>query len=440
MKLQHQINVSMSGGTVASRRDFLRTVGATAAAGGVMGWTERVSLAASEMHKRGKSCILLWMQGGPSQMETFSPKPNHANGGETKAIGTNVPGIQIADRLPHVAEVMDEIAVIRSMTGKDGSHPRASFLMHHGYLPMGGVKFPTLGSNVAHQLTSQVSADTIGQTANELPSFVRVGTRGQNAGNGGFLGVDFDPLVLQNASKPPMNSKPMTGKDRYRRRLALLNSMQDGFAAEQAPDIVADHRKLIAASSDMILSPRMDTFDISKEPRSIREQYGEGQFADGCLLARRLVEAGVTFVEVTLGGWDTHQDNFEQTKNLCGQLDQPMAALIRDLRSRGRLGDTLIIWMGEFGRTPRINARSGRDHFPRAFNVALAGGGVRGGQVIGATNDAGTEVTDRPVTPKDLYQTIYTALGIDPDHENDSLIGRPIKLVDEGSPVTEVLA
>ncbi|MEM1304790.1 MAG: DUF1501 domain-containing protein, partial [Planctomycetota bacterium] len=215
---------------------------------------------------------------------------------------------------------------------------------------------------------------------------------------------------------------------------------QGSFGAEQAPDVVADHRKLVEASSEMILSPKMDTFDIGREPQSVRDRYGAGKFADGCLLARRLIEAGVTFVEVALNGWDTHQDNFAKTKDLCGQLDQPMAALIRDLRSRGMLDDTLVIWMGEFGRTPRINARTGRDHYPKAFNVALAGGGIRGGQVIGATDPSGAKVTERPVTPKDLYQTIYTALGIDPEHENESLIGRPIKLVDEGSPVAEVLA
>ena len=435
MQLQHQINVSVNRGAVSSRRDFLRTVGATAAAGGVMSWTDRVSLASSELHKRGKACILLWMAGGPSQLETFSPQPDHANGGETKAIATNVAGIQIADRLPHMAQVMDEVAIIRSMTAKDGSHPRASFLMHHGYLPMGGVKFPALGSNVAHQ----IGTDSIGNAANELPSFVRIGAKGQNLGNGGFLGVDYDPLTLQRADRPPMNSKPATSRQRYRRRLGLLNQLQAGFAAEGAADIVADQRKLIQASSDMILSPQMATFDIGKEPTSVREQYGTGPFADGCLLARRLVEAGVTFVEVGLGGWDTHNDNFAKTKELCGNLDQPMAALIRDLKSRGLLDDTLVVWMGEFGRTPRINARSGRDHFPRAFNVALAGGGIRGGQVIGATGDGGTAVTERPVTPKDLYQTIYTALGIDPEHENESLIGRPIKLVDEGEPVRELL-
>ncbi|MEN1680218.1 MAG: DUF1501 domain-containing protein [Planctomycetota bacterium] len=427
--LQHQINVTTDRRRVTSRRDFLRNVGAACAAGGVMSWTERVSLASADLKRRGKACILLWMSGGPSQFETFSPKPGHANGGETRAISTSVPGIQIADRLPEIAKVMDDIAVIRSMTGKEGSHPRATYLMHHGYLPMGGVKFPSLGANVAQQ---------IGDAASELPSFVRVGGRGAVYGNGGFLGVDYDPLALQNASRPPQNSRPMSTRERYRRRLGLLDRVNEGFVSRGGEAVVADHRKLVEASSEMILSPKMDAFDLDNEPKQLREEYGDGQFASGCLLARRLIEAGVTFVEVNMGGWDTHQDNFAKTSENGEAIDRPTAALLRDLKSRGMLDDTLVVWMGEFGRTPKINARGGRDHYPKAFNVALAGCGVRGGQVIGETDAAGAKVTDRPVTPHDLYRSIYTALGIDPDHENMSLIGRPIKLVDGGSVVDEL--
>lgn len=430
MNLQHQINVALRGGRVAGRRDFLRNVGAAAAAAGAMSWTDRVALAASDLRQRGKRCILLWMAGGPSQFETFSPKPNHANGGGTKAIATSVSGIQIAEALPNVARVMEHVAIVRSMTSKEGSHPRASFLMHHGYLPMGGVKFPTLGANVAHQ---------IGDAASQLPSFVRIGRGGQNPGNGGFLGVDFDPLVLSSAQRPPDNSKPATSRSRFERRLGLLKGMETSFGAVEGADVVANHRKLVEASSEMILSPRMEAFDLDREPRQLRDAYGQGQFASGCLLARRLLEHGVTFVEVTLNGWDTHNDNAQRTTELGGQLDQPMAALITDLHQRGMLDDTLVVWMGEFGRTPRVNGRAGRDHYPKAFNVALAGCGVRGGQVVGETNPSGAEVSDRPVTPKDLYQTLYTALGIDPSWENQSLIGRPIKLVDEGSVVRELL-
>ncbi len=428
-RLQHHIRVRANQHGITSRRDFLRAVGVAGAAANAVSWTDAISLAADELRRQQKACILLWMAGGPSPFETFSPKPDHEHGGETKAISTSVPGIQIAANLPCVADVMDEIAIIRSMTSKEGSHPRASFYMHHGYLPMGGVKFPTLGSNIAHQ---------IGDAASELPSFVRIGGRGQNVGNAGFLGVDYDPLVLQNATRPPQNSTPTTSRDRYLRRLGMLQNLDEQFAEAVAPDLVADHRKLVDAASEMILSPRMEAFDVERESESMRDAYGRTDFGASCLMARRLVEHGVTFVEVNVGGWDTHDNNFERVATLTGQIDQPMAQLIADLRGRGMLDDTLVVWMGEFGRTPKINARSGRDHYPRAFNVALAGGGVRGGQVIGQTDAGGAEVTDRPVHVKDLFASIYTLLGIDPAHENMSHIGRPIQLVDEGEAVEEL--
>jgi uncharacterized protein (DUF1501 family) len=190
----------------------------------------------------------------------------------------------------------------------------------------------------------------------------------------------------------------------------------------------------------MILSPQMQTFDLAREPEKVRQAYGKTPFGNACLLARRLVESGVTCVEAALPGWDTHFDNFSKTRSLCTQLDQPFAYLIRDLEQRGLLERTLVVWMGEFGRSPRINPRGGRDHFPRAFNVALAGGGIRGGQVLGGTDAGGEEITGRPVSEKDLFQTIYKSLGINAGKEVMSPIGRPIKFVDGGRPVSELFA
>jgi hypothetical protein len=428
--LQHHVHARTNCDCVVHRRDFLRVAGAAGAGLGMLSWTDGICLSAEMLRKQGRACILLWMGGGPSQFETFSPKPDHENGGGTKAISTNVAGIQIAETLPRVAGIMNELAIIRSMTSKEGSHPRASFLLHHGYLPMGGVKFPTLGSNVAHQI-SDPSFD--------LPSFVRIGGRRNDAGGGGFLGVDYDPFVLQNPDREPENTQPATRDERYARRLAMLDRLEADFGAVEGADIVADHRKLIRKSSDMILSPRMDAFDLSRESDSMRDAYGRTQFGAGCLLARRLVEAGVTFVEVNLEGWDTHDDNFNRVAQRNAMIDQPMAQLVADLRQRGMLEHTLVIWMGEFGRTPRINARAGRDHYPRAFNIVLAGGGVRGGQVVGQTDAGGVEVTDRPVTVPDLFRTVYTSLGIDADQENLSRAGRPIKLVDGGEVIRELL-
>ena len=426
-RLTHQIDVKVNREGGFARRDFLRLLGAGGAAA-MLGWTDRISLASEAIAKQGKRCILLWMQGGPSQFETFDPKPEN---GSAPSIATSVPGIHISENFPQLAKQMDKIALIRSMTSREGSHPRAQFLMHHGYLPMGGVKFPSLGANIA---------DQIGNASCELPSFVRIGGNGQNSGGAGFLDVSFEPLAIGNPERPPQNARPATSVDRFKRRLGLMENFEDDFARVEGSDVVSARRQMTAAASEMILSPSMDAFDLSNESEKTREAYGESRFAKGCLLARRLLESGVTFVEITQGGWDTHQENHKRVAENANQIDQPMAQLLGDLDQRGMLDSTLVIWMGEFGRTPKVNANSGRDHFPRAFNAWLAGGGIAGGQVIGATNDKGSEVIDRPVTPKDLYQTIFTTLGIDPDFENDSLIGRPIKLVDEGSPISELIA
>lgn len=429
-RLERYIHARTHRDGVVDRRDFLRVAAVTGAAAGLVGWTDVICRSAEDLRKRGMACILLWMGGGPSQFETFSPKPGHENGGETKAISTAVSGIQIAESLPKCAAIMNDLAIIRSMTSKEASHPRATFLMHHAYPPLGAVKYPTLGAHVAQH---------IGTPGLDIPSFVRIGGKGVDTGNGGFLGVDFDPFILQNPEAKPENTQPATRDERYNRRLEMLKAVETNFGAVEGADLVADHQKLIKKSSEMIQSPRMAAFDLSQESDKMRDAYGRTKFGAGCLLARRLVETGVTFVEVNQEGWDTHDDNFTRTASSNGVIDQPMSQLVRDLKQRGMLDRTLVIWMGEFGRTPRINPRAGRDHYPRAFNVVLAGGGMRGGQVIGETDEGGVDVKNRPVTVSDLFRTIYKALGIDADHENMSRIGRPIKLVDGGEVVHELL-
>lgn len=429
MKLQHHTAVATRRGHVIRRRDFLKQLSLAGLAAGTLSWTDAIAASADGLRSRGMACILLWMQGGPSQFETFSPKPGHINGGETKAIATNVAGVHFAENMPHCAKVMDQLAVVRSMTSKEGNHLRATYLLHHGYLPLGGVNFPTLGSNVAHQ---------IGDAASQLPNYVRIGSRLPSSGGGGFLGVDYDPLILRTATRPPDNTTPLTDAARFERRIGLLESIDGHFGAHGGEQIVTDHRKLVDQAREMITSPRMEAFDVEREPLKLREAYGQGEFAAGCLMARRLVEQGVTFVEVVSGGWDTHVDGFNRTRKLTAAIDQPTAMLISDLRDRGMLDKTLVVWLGEFGRTPRVNPRAGRDHYPRAFSAVLAGGGVRGGQVIGETNEAGTDVIARPVTVHDLFRSIYHTLGIDADHENVSRAGRPIKLVDGGEVVEEL--
>ena len=245
---------------------------------------------------------------------------------------------------------------------------------------------------------------------------------------------------MTDAKRKPDNTELMTDELRYRRRVGLLDKLEQEYASSGGEQEVNNQRKTYDKASKLVLSPKMSAFDIEREPAKVRESYGDSSFAAGCLLARRLVETGVTFVEVSLGNWDTHDDNFNRAATLCGQMDQPYAALLKDLRERGMLDNTLVVWAGEFGRTPTINPRGGRDHYPRAFNIALAGGGVKGGQVIGSTDTGGTSVEDRPVGVSDLLRTVCHSLKIDANHEHMSSIGRPIKIVDGGEVITEVFA
>ena len=410
-----------------TRRRFLRRVSAGAAAAGLLSFRDALALQASQLRKQGRAMILLWMGGGPSQFETFDPKPNHENGGETKAISTAVPGIQIAHDWEQTAQVMHELALVRSMTNKEGNHPRATYQMHTGYLPTGGVKHPSFGSCVAQQL-----ADPAG----ELPSVVSIG-RTEGAG---FLGVGLEPFVVENPGLIPQNVQGRQTDARLRRRLTLLDSLEDEFSRRGAEQPVENQRQLYAKASKLVFSPDTKAFDLSDEPAGVRDSYGETRFGRGCLLARRLVETGVTFVEVRTSGnsWDTHNDNFARVSEQAAEVDPACAALISDLKNRGLLDRTVVLWTGEFGRTPKVNARGGRDHFPRAFNCWLAGGGIKGGQVIGATSDDGTAIVERPVSIADLLQSLCHALKIDGSHENVSPQGRPLKVVDGGQVVREL--
>ena len=416
-----------------SRRDILRLLPAAGFAAGVLPFGDVVAANAADLRKRSKACILLWMQGGPSQFETFSPLEGHANGGGTRAIATSVPGMRFAEHWPAVATVADRLAVIRSLTSKEGSHPRASFYLHTGYLPNPSARHPTLGSIVASELAGKRDGETP-----DLPPVVRIGGRGRNDSGAGLLGMQWDPYELRDPAQSPANTSPQVSAERHLARLDLMERLGSGFA-RSLPQEATDHASLYRRATRMILSPQMEAFDIDREPESVRADYGEGSFAAGCLLARRLVESGVSFVEVVSGGWDTHLDNFEKVAELAGQVDRPYAALVRDLERRGMLDDTLVIWMGEFGRTPQVNPRGGRDHFPRSFNAVLAGGGIAGGAVVGKTDKAGVEVADRPVTVPDLFATFCASLGIDGTKENMSSSGRPIKLVDGGAAVRELL-
>ncbi len=416
---------------VIDRRSFVKSLAVGGSGLAMIGWKDAVTLYADELRRQQKSCILLFMQGGPSQFETFDPKPGTETGGPTRAIDTAVEGIKIAEGWTQTARQMRDISLIRSMTNREGSHPRAVYQMHTGYAPIGGLRYPTLGSIVASEIAPEEF---------ELPHFVTVG--GRRIGNlgSGFLGNQYSPYEVADPNRMPANGALARGVDRARfnRRLALMQDLEGEFANSGGARRVAQHRTLYDSASNMVRSPQMRAFDLSQERDAVRDRYGRTAFGQGCLLARRLVETGVTFVEVTLGNWDTHLDNFNRTKGLIQQADPAVGALIADLKARQILDRTLVIWMGEFGRTPRINPRTGRDHYPRAFNVALAGGGIQGGRVVGSTNASGSTVTNRPVTVQDLFCTFCHSLSINPSRERMTPIGRPIKVVDGGRKVNEL--
>ena len=418
------VRVSRTGFT---RRRVLQTLSTAAITAGTAGFRELMAAEAENLRRQGRAMILLWMRGGPSQFETLDPKPGTESGGPTEAISTAVPGIQLADNFPRLAEIMRDVALIRSMTSKEGSHPRATYQMHTGYIPAGSVKHPSLGSCIAQQL---------GDPESDLPSFISVGgTQGA-----GFLGMDYEPFVVRNAGQMPANAELPTSRNRFQRRLGLLTQLETQFAETGAEQLVKSHKSLYGKTSRLILSPEMRAFDISQESDGLQESYGQNEFGRGCLLARRLVERGVTFVEVRSGNWDTHQNNFEQSAENAAIVDPATATLISDLKHRGLLERTLVVWMGEFGRTPRINGRNGRDHYPRVFSAAMAGGKIRGGQVYGASTANGTAVEHSPVTVHDLFRTICRALHVDPDYENLSPLGRPLKIVDGGNVIPGFLS
>ena len=428
--------------TVFTRRDFVKMSLASAFGVSYSGWLPSMAQAA-EAGGKHKAFILLWMTGGPSQTDTFDLKTEHPNGGPSKSIETAVSGIHISEHLPGVAKQMKDLAIIRSLTTTEGDHDRATRAMLTGHKPgQEGVNYPSLGSMFAKEL---------GDDASDLPHYVSVAPmRFGNAGGPGFLGPNYAPLVVSGVSNDPEaranltieNLKAPAGvtKESMEKRFEISKFLQDDFNKSAKSPSSKAHKANFERARRMIESNAKGAFKLDEETAALRDKYGRSQFGQGCLLARRLVERGVSFVEVTLGGWDTHGENFSAVKNLCGTLDPAWSTLMDDLRERGLLDSTLVVWMGEFGRTPKINNNNGRDHFPVAWSTVLGGGGIKGGQVIGDTGKAGTEVANRPVKLADFYATMCAGIGVSPEHENISPEGRPIPLVDRGGKVIEELA
>ena len=409
-----------------------RQVLSLGAGSALCGWFGRLAAHAAEQ-STAKSCILLWMAGGPSHLDTFDLKPEAPDRirGEFQPIDTAVPGIQISEHFPKLAKQMNHAALLRSMSTVESDHQLASYYVHTGYQKRaGGVAFPSLGAVVSHEL---------GERDFPLPNFVCIGGGPRHAMGSGFLGPDRQPLHVTSPDRGTDFLEPLTSHGEFQRQYELLRRFDDSFQESHRVAPAQAHRSTVDRAVRLMNSPQKQAFDLSRERDATRDRYGRGSFGQGCLMGRRLIEAGVRFVEVMMGdgvGWDTHRDNFPRTRVLSSEADLGMAALIEDLKERGQLDSTLVIWMGEFGRSPQITSGGGRNHWARAWSSVLIGGGIRSGQIIGRTDRDAAEVLERPISVVDFLATVCTLLGIDYTRENRAPgVDRPIPIVDTSKPV-----
>jgi uncharacterized protein (DUF1501 family) len=405
-----------------NRRHFIsHLAGASALTGTALALGQTLQANAKSMVRNQKAAILLWMGGGPSSIDLWDMKPGSNTGGPFRPISTNG-DVEICEHLPMMAKNMDKMSIVRSMSTREADHSRGRYYMHTGYVPNPNVIHPSYGSVIAHQLGTQ-------RPGLEIPSFISVG--GESEGPG-FLGMAYSPFSV-NSNGRVRNLNLGISPDRLSSRVAALKLMENDFIQQNRGIAANEHAKVIGKTLALMSSRQMEAFRVEKEPTSIKERYGETNFGRGCLLARRLVEAGVPFVEVNLGGWDNHQDIFNTLQNRkLPELDQGMSALLEDLNQRGMLDSTAVIWMGEFGRTPNINGNTGRDHWARSWSVLAGGAGMKPGVAIGKTNEDGTRVDGQSYSSEDLMATVCKSLDIDLETTFTSTSGRPMKIANSG--------
>ena len=383
---------------------------------------------------KAKSVIYLYMSGGMSHLDTFDPKKKKEVMGKTEAIPTKATDIMIGKWLPKTAEVMDKVCVVNSMTSRQGAHEQGTYMMHTSYDMRGTVKHPSLGAWVM----------MLGGRHNpEIPGYVAIDSSQEYSG-GGFFGAKYAAAPIGSPTEGLQDTKKpgAVSQADFDSRLSLADRLNKQFHGRYQNADVKAYEELYQEAIKLMNSKDLKAFNIKDEPAATRQLYGEGRFAQGCMLARRLVEHGVRFVEVQLGGWDTHYDNFKAVEGRCKELDKAYAGLLMDLEKRGMLKDTLVVVATEFGRTPEIKTEhnDGRDHHPAAFSCLLAGGGVKGGYKYGETDPSGGKVKDKPVTPQDFNATIAHALGVPHDQTIMSPSGRPFKFADKGVPVADLFA
>jgi hypothetical protein len=418
-----------------SRRHFLGHMATTSLALPAMHFFGALAQAEQSKKKLNKSCIVLWMGGGPSHMDTWDLKPDsEKNGGPFKPIQTSAPGVMIGEHLPTIAKNFKHMNIIRSLNSKEGNHDRGTYVMHTGYQPNPTVVHPSFGAYCSYELGEKMEGF-------DLPHAIAINGTGMGAG---FLGMTHSPFAVLNPTAKITNLEPpdAISDARMDRRLGMLGLVENNFIAQKRGIGSVDHKAVYAKTVKMMTSPlTQNVFKLDNEPAAVRDAYGRNTFGQGCLLARRLVQAGVSYVEVSLGGWDTHANAFDAlSKNLHPTLDKGMGSLLADLEQSGMIENTMVVWMGDFGRTPRINQNAGRDHWPQSWSIVLGGAGMKGGQVVGATDKDGVDIIDRPIGVMDVVGTMTKAMGIDVTTQYTTPRGRPIKIVDGGTPIKELFA
>lgn len=430
------MNESLLKSNEPTRREFVMGMAKTCLGVSVMGaFAPRASAVPFEGASKAKqfatakNVIYLYMSGGMSHLDTFGVVPGADTMGATKTIKTSADGVQVSEYLPRTAQAMHHGVIINSLASTQGAHAQGNYFMHTGYTLRGATRHPTMGAWLTKFQGKGNAA---------LPGSVVITGDSKHPG-GGFFEAAYQPLVLNNPAAGLQNSHKMAtlSDSDFDYRLGLSAKLDTGFQSAYNYKNVKNYADMYHDAIRVMKSDDLVAFDLSKEAESMHELYGEDTFGQGCLLARRLVEHGVRFVEVSLGGWDTHNDNFVRVAERCATLDAALGALIPDLERRGLLQDTMVVLTSEFGRTPKINTNNGRDHYPKAFSSVLWGGGVQGGQVYGKT-DKGIEVTENKVGVPDFNATIAYALGLPLDTVIYSPSKRPFTVADKGQPLTAI--
>ena len=381
---------------------------------------------------KAERVIYLVMSGGMSHLDTFDPKPGQEVQGPTDTIGTAIPAVKFAASLPRLAERLKQFSLVRSMTSNQGAHFQGRYLMRTSYSPLPSIRHPGLGAWVASEL---------GNANKELPANIILNGGSEHAG-AGFLDMKYAPLILGNPAAGLQNAQPLTEttEAEWQKRLALLSKFGTEFYRKHPNKKVKGYGDMFAEAVRLMNCEDVKAFDLNRESKATRDSYGNDPFGQGCLLARRLIEKEVRFVEVESDGWDTHVNNFKTIKERMPVIDQAVSALLDDLQQRGWLKSTLVVLTTEFGRSPKINERAGRDHHPAVFSSLIAGGGIKGGYIHGSSDERGHLVREGEVTVADFNATIAQALGIQHDKTVLSPSKRPFKIANQGQPVKELFA